>query len=220
MLLVGMGGLGCPAALALAQAGVRALTLVDPDVVEPSNLHRQVWYREADVGRAKVEVAAERLRAAFPGLAVDAQVRALDEAQAREEFPRHPVVLDGVDGAATKFALARAALACGVPLIHGGVLRLEGLAVRLEPGGPCLQCLFDGPPQRALTCAQAGVLGSVAGLVGALQASLALRAEPRPGESTLLRVDGRAMTVRAVPLKRDPACPACGPQRTALWKAS
>lgn len=220
MLIVGMGGLGCPAALALAQAGVRSLTLVDPDVVEPSNLHRQVWYREDDVGRHKVEVAADRLRAAFPGLSVHAQVRALDEAAARDEFPRHPVVIDGVDGAATKFALARAALACGVPLIHGGVLRLEGLAVRLEPGGPCLGCLFDGPPERALSCAQAGVLGSVAGLVGALQAALALRPEPKAGEAGLLRVDGRRMTVRTVALRKDPACPACGPQRTALWKAS
>lgn len=207
--MVGVGGLGCPASLGLALAGARHLTLVDFDRVELSNLHRQPWFTEADVGEPKVEVAARRLRAAFPGLGIDAQQRRLEPREAAECFAGHQVAIDGVDDGAFKFALSRASREASVPLVHGGVIRLEGLAFRIEVNGPCLECLFEGPPPNAPTCAQAGVLGTVAGVVGALQAELALRSEPTPGEARLLRVDGRSGAVREVSLRRAVDCPVC-----------
>jgi len=209
VLVVGLGGLGCPASLELARAGC-ALTLIDPDVVELSNLHRQPWHRDADVGRPKVESAAEKLRAAFPRLSVEALARRLDERNARELFERHDAVVDGTDGIAVKFLLSDTAVQTGRPLAWGGVLRLEGQAMRIRPGGPCLRCLFETPPADAPTCAQAGVLGSVAGVIGALQARLLLAPPEDPGVAHLHVFDGLSLSMRRLKVRRAKDCSACG----------
>ncbi len=207
-LIVGMGGLGCPAALGLARSGVRRLTLIDPDRVELTNLHRQLLHRAEDLGRPKVESAAERLRALFSSLVVETHLRRLDAANADALFHAHEVVIDGTDAPATKLLMSDAAVRTGIPLIYGGVLRWAGQAMRIERGGPCLRCLFEeSAAQGAPSCAQAGVMGSVAGMVGALQAQLACAG--RPGE--LHVIDGLKLSGRTVRIRPAPDCPTCAP---------
>lgn len=215
VLVVGAGGLGCPASLALARAGVTRMTLADPDRVEIHNLHRQLWYRSSDIGQVKVTAAADRLRAAFPALEVEARPIKVDAESAGALFREHDLVIDGTDGAADKFALSDAAARTGVTLIYGGVLRLEGQAMAIRRGGPCLRCLFDAVPsgEDAPSCAQAGVLGSMAGVIGGLQALLGLRelqGGAPAGTSTLHVVNGRSLTSRQVTVKKAADCPACG----------
>jgi molybdopterin-synthase adenylyltransferase len=207
VLIVGVGGLGCPVSLALARAGVNTLTLIDPDVVELTNLHRQPWHHLADVGKPKVRSAAEKLARAFPEVRVEALQERVDAQNAERLFRAHALVIDATDGVQTKFLLSDTSVLTGTPLIYGGVLRFEGLAMRIERNGPCLRCLFEVPPDDAPTCAQAGVLGSMAGLIGGLQAELALRPNAAKGESALQVVDGRALTFRTVRVKRRADCP-------------
>lgn len=210
VLIVGVGGLGCPASLALARSGVPRLTLLDPDLVEASNLHRQPWHHLADVGRAKVDSAATKLERSFSGLQIAAIRGRLDAQNAEHFFRSHSVVVDATDGVNTKFLISDASVLTGTPAIYGGVVRLEGMAMRIESGGPCLRCLFEAPPDQGPTCAQAGVLGSVAGLIGGLQASLALREGGVVGESVLHVVDGRQLTFRRVRVRRRADCAGCG----------
>ena len=135
----------------------------------------------------------------------------LTEANAESLFRAHELVIDATDGVETKFLLSDTSVRTGTPLIYAGVLRFEGLAMRIEPGGPCLRCLFESPPDDAPTCAQAGVLGSMAGLMGGLQATLALQSPaPRAGEAMLQVIDGRSLTFRAVKVRRRADCAACG----------
>ncbi|MFL5318004.1 MAG: HesA/MoeB/ThiF family protein, partial [Myxococcaceae bacterium] len=157
VLIIGAGGLGCPASLALAKDGVASLTLADPDVVDPTNLHRQPWHRTSDVGRPKVESAAEKLRAAFPQLEVRPLRTSVDHSNALELFSKHDLVIDATDGVLTKFLLSDAGVKTGIPLIHGGVLRMQGQVMAIAPAGPCLRCLFEAPPapDAIPTCAQA-----------------------------------------------------------------
>lgn len=215
VLIVGLGGLGCPVSLALAAEGVRRFTFVDPDTVELTNLHRQPWHHTADLGRPKVVSASERLRKAFPSAEVNARIDRLDEQNALELFGQHTLVIDGTDRIDAKFLLSDAAVRAGVPLIYGGVLKMEGQAMAIRPGGPCLRCLFETPPSddAVPTCAQAGVLGPVAGYVGALQALLALtllRGEGRTDELELLRVfDAGALAQRTVRIRRARDCVRC-----------
>jgi molybdopterin-synthase adenylyltransferase len=217
VLIVGAGGLGCPASLALARAGVGTITLVDPDCVDPSNLHRQLWFRTSDVGRPKVDVAAARISAAFPGVRAVPLRASLGESNAESLFRAHEVVVDATDGIATKFLLSDAAVLTGTPLVHGGVLRLEGQAMEISRGGPCLRCLFERPPDpdEIPTCAQAGVLGSVAGVVGAMQARIALERLRHlngrlEGQSILRIFDGATLKTREVVVRRAVDCAACG----------
>ena len=215
VLIVGAGGLGCPASLALARAGVARLTIADPDKVEISNLHRQLWYRSSDVGQMKVNAAADRLRAAFPALELDTRPVKVDASTADALFREHDVVIDGTDGVADKFALSDAAVRTGVTLIHGGVLRLTGQAMAIRRGGPCLRCLFDVVPsaEDAPSCAEAGVLGSMAGVIGGLQAMLAieeLKGGAVAGASMLHVIDGRTLSSRQVTVKKTAGCPGCG----------
>lgn len=186
------------------------LTLVDADVVELSNLHRQPLHHDADLGRAKVESAAEKLRAQFPALGLELHQARVTATNAEALFRAHDVVLDCTDGVHTKFLLSDASVLTGVPLIYAGVLRFEGLAMRLQPDGPCLRCLFETPPDDVPTCAQAGVLGSMAGVMGGLQAELALKPNAAPGVSLLHVVDGHAFSFRAVKVKKRADCVACG----------
>jgi adenylyltransferase/sulfurtransferase len=222
VLVIGVGGLGCPASLALSMAGVRTLALVDPDRVEESNLHRQLWYRRSDLGKLKVETAAIRLRRAFPRSQIEPIAVRVDERNVDALLRAHSVAIDGTDGMETKFMLSDAAVRCAVPLVYGGVLGMQGQAMLIAPGGPCLRCLFEAPPtpDDAPRCSEAGVLGSVAGVVGAVQAAFAyqvLRRRADPGK--LVSIDGRSLRQRAIAVRRAADCPACGRWRTigAKW---
>lgn len=210
VLIVGAGGLGCPVSLALAQKGVPHLTLIDDDVVDVTNLHRQPWHRAADLGAPKVDSAMTKLRDAFPKLSLSAHRERVDHRNALTHFRAHDLVIDATDGVRTKFLLSDAAVISSVPLIYGGVLRFEGLAMRIERGGPCLRCLFEKPPEDAPTCAQAGVLGSMAGLIGGLQAELAVTPLTTPEVSILRVADGLHLTFRSVKVKKRSDCAACG----------
>ena len=210
--IIGMGGLGCPAAVALAQAGVRRLTLVDGDVVEQSNLHRQPLFGPEDVGRPKVEVAQERLARAFPGLELETLRRRVGADDVVPLLARHALAIDGTDSVAAKFLLSDAVAKVGTPLVSGGVVQWGGQAMRIDPGGACLRCLYGTAPREdeVPTCARAGVLGSLAGVLGALQASLALGPPSAEGLSTLHVVDGRSLRFRTLTVRRAPGCPGCG----------
>jgi adenylyltransferase/sulfurtransferase len=214
-LVVGVGGLGCPASAALAVAGVRRFTLVDPDCVELANLHRQPWHRTPGIGRPKVLSARAGLVAAFPDAQVEVLEGRLDAGNAESLFRAHDLVIDATDQILAKFLLSDVAVLTGVPLVYGGVVRLEGQAMRVRKGGPCLRCLFESPPPDDVVprCAQVGVLGPVAGYVGALQALLGLewlRGEAAAGDREALRIfDAAALTQRTIQVRRAPDCPAC-----------
>jgi molybdopterin-synthase adenylyltransferase len=212
VVVIGMGGLGCPAAVALAEGGVRRLTLVDGDVVEISNLHRQPLYGAEDVGRYKVAVAAERLRRAYPGLEIETWQHAVTAGEAGGLLARHALGIDGTDSVAAKFFLSDAVAQAGVPLVSGGVVQWEGRAMRIDPGGACLRCLYGEQPaeEDVPTCARAGVLGSLAGAVGALQAALALGPALERGASALHVLDGRTLRFRTLTVRRASGCPGCG----------
>jgi len=174
--VVGLGGLGCPAAQVLAAAGVGRLLLVDGDRVELSNLHRQVLYGEGDVGRPKVEAAADRLRERGGPLEVTAVERTVGEEDAAELLAGADLVLDATDNPAARRALDAATRALGIPLVHGALYRFEGrVAVLNHAGGPSYADLFPDEDHRAGTCAEAGVLGMLPGIVGNIQALEAVK---------------------------------------------
>ena len=176
ILLVGAGGLGSPAALVLARAGAARLTLIDDDVVDRTNLHRQVLYGDEDVGRPKVERAAARLRT--EGASVETIEGRLLPDRAVELVSRFDLVVEGADNFATKFLASDACRLAGVPLVSAGAVRWTGWALAWHPGaaGACLRCVFeDIPRDRVETCAEAGVVGAVVGVIGALEAALAQR---------------------------------------------
>lgn len=210
--VIGMGGLGCPAAVALALAGARRLTLVDGDLVETSNLHRQPLYGPEDVGRPKVEVARQRLQRAFPGVEVEAWVQRVGPAEVDPLLSRHALAIDGTDSVEAKFLLSDAVSRTGTPLVSGGVVQWGGQALRIDPGGACLRCLYGTAPREdeVPTCARAGVLGSLAGVLGSLQAALALGPPSPAGQSTLHVVDGRSLRFRTLTVRQVPGCPGCG----------
>jgi len=209
-LVVGLGGLGCPASLVLAEAGIGQLTLADPDAVEASNLPRQPWHRPGDVGAPKVESASRGLRRAFPGVDVEALRAPVDEDNVERLFDGADLVIDGTDQIATKLLLSDWAVRTGTPLVHAGVLGMQGQVLLIAPQGPCLRCLFEEAPKDAPRCTQAGVLGTVAGVVGTFQGWIGaqvLQGHSRPG--VLWRFDGVRMRQRAVSLSRSPDCPEC-----------
>jgi adenylyltransferase/sulfurtransferase len=210
--IIGMGGLGCPAAVALAAAGTRRLTLVDGDVVDTSNLHRQPLYGPEDVGRPKVEVARERLAGAFPGLELETWRKRIGRPDVDALLAGHALAIDGTDSVEAKFLLSDSVARTRTPLVSGGVVQWGGQAMRIDPEGACLRCLYGTPPgeDEVPTCARAGVLGSLAGVLGALQASLALGPPSAEGQSTLHVVDGRSLRFRTLVVRRVPGCPGCG----------
>jgi len=172
------------------------------------------------VGRLKAESAAAGLARAFPGLSTEALSERVGADNAEALFRAHDIVIDATDGTATKFFLSDVAVLTGVPLVYGGVLRMQGQAMRIDPDGPCLRCLYEAPPppDAVPTCAQAGVLGSMAGLVGAIQAMLALERlsgaiGPARGEAVLHVIDGGALTGRTVRVRRAEDCLGCAPGR-------
>ena len=173
VLIVGVGGLGAPAALRLAAAGVGTLGLIDGDTVDLSNLHRQIIYRTADVGRPKVVAAAERLAARYPKVAVRGFAERLTAHNFAHIFGDFDFVIDATDGVASKYLVNDAAVLCRVPFSHAGVLALHGQTMTVIPGrSACLRCLFPTPPSpdELPTCQEAGVIGPVVGSIGILQA--------------------------------------------------
>lgn len=215
VLVVGAGGLGAPALISLASRGVDWITVMDPDRVEESNLHRQILYGEADVGAPKVEVAALALSVRF-GVRVEARMEAF-RAEARGVVAEHDVVLDATDGFETKLALNDACVDHAVPYVFGGVVGYEGQVMAVRPGHACLRCLFEDapPPGAAPTCTELGILGPIAGIVAARQAALAcaaLSAEPL-GADRIWLYDGRRDRAREVELRRMPDCRGCGPNQ-------
>lgn len=214
--IVGVGGLGCPAALYLAAAGIGTLGLIDPDRVHVSNLHRQILYGDGDVGRLKCDVAAERLAAINPLVAIERHSVALAAHNALEILAGYDVVLDGTDNFPARYLVNDACVLLGRPNVYGSVLRFEGrLSVFCTPDGPCYRCLFPvpPPPESVPDCATAGVLGVMPGQIGVLQATEAVKWLTGSGDplvGRLLLVDALRMRFRTVTLERDPACPACG----------
>jgi adenylyltransferase/sulfurtransferase len=213
--IVGLGGLGSPAAMYLAAAGVGHLRLADHDTVELSNLQRQILHGTADVGRAKTASGSERLRALNPEPELELVDQRLDARTARELASGADVVLDGSDNFDTRFAVNEACVAQGVPLISGAVIRMEGQLAGLRPDlpeRPCYRCVFPETGDEAETCSETGVLASLPGVIGSLQATEALKLIAGLGEaldSRLLTLDALTLRWRDLRLRRDPACPVC-----------
>jgi len=203
VVVIGAGGLGCPVALGLVEAG-HAVRLVDDDVVDLSNLQRQVLYATHDVGRPKVEAARERLAERVAGARVEGLATRLDAGNADEVLAGAALVVDATDDPAARFVINDWALAHGRRAVLGGIHRFSGLVMAVAPGASCFRCLFEEDQQgTAPTCAQVGVLGALAGLVGHLEVERAL----------LLMADPAARRVRRVAVPKDPDCPGCGARR-------
>jgi adenylyltransferase/sulfurtransferase len=214
--VVGVGALGCAAAAALARAGVGRLLLVDPDVVELSNLHRQLLHRTADLGRAKVDSAAAARAARHPATALETRQARVDATSADTLLGAADCIVDATDGLATKFLLNDAAVRLGTPLVHAGIVRFLGQLMTILPGKTaCYRCLFEAPPAAGdvPSCQEAGVLGSIAGTIGLLQAAEVIRYLTGTGvllTVRLLTYDALTGRWRYVRLRRNPGCRACG----------
>ncbi|MDB4879511.1 MAG: UBA/THIF-type binding protein [Gemmatimonadetes bacterium] len=216
VLVVGAGGLGSPAALYLAAAGIGTIGLVDVDVVDASNLQRQLLHATADIGRSKLDSARDRLHGVNPHVTVVPHAVRLSSSNALEIVRAYDLVLDGSDNFATRYLVSDACVLTGRPNVHGAVFRFEGQAsVFSTADGPCYRCLFPEPPppDSIPNCAEGGVLGVLPGLIGTIQATEALKLVLGIGRSLagrLLLVDALTMEYRAMAVPRDPACPACG----------
>ncbi len=215
VLVVGVGALGCAAASTLAAAGIGRLSLVDPDRVERSNLHRQLLHRAADLGRPKVESARTALAARHPALAIEIAPVRFDAGNAARLVHGHACVVDATDGIATKFLVNDLVVGLRTPLVHAGIVRFLGQLMTILPGrSACYRCLFGAPPAEGSvpSCQEAGVLGSLAGTIGTLQAAEAIRLVTGTGTllaDRLLTYDALAGRWRHVRLRRNPACPGC-----------
>jgi adenylyltransferase/sulfurtransferase len=224
VLLIGAGGLGCPLAQYLAAAGVGRLGLVDFDVVEVSNLQRQVLYGSADVGRPKVEVMRERIGALNPDVRVQTFREQLTSENALELFRDFDVVIDGTDNFPTRYLSNDACVLLGKPNVYGAILRFEGQASTFDARrGPCYRCLFPEPPPPGSvpSCAEGGVLGVLPGIIAMIQATEAVKLIAGVGEPLLgrfLHYDALSMRFNEFRFEKDPACPVCGesPTVTAL----
>jgi len=215
-LCIGAGGLGSPAALYLAAAGIGTLGLVDADRVDASNLQRQILYGTGDVGKPKVEQASSRLRDSNPDIEIVRHDARLTSANATEIVAPYDVVIDGSDNFPTRYLSNDVCVFARKPNIYGSVFRFEGQASVFAPhlGGPCYRCLFPEPPPpgAAPSCAEAGVLGVLPGIIGLIQATEALKLILGAGETLagrLLHFDALKMKFREFNLRRDPACPVC-----------
>jgi adenylyltransferase/sulfurtransferase len=216
VLMIGAGGLGSPAALYLAAAGVGTLGIIDEDVVDDSNLQRQVLHTTERIGMAKTESARQTLTALNPDVEVVAYNERLTSTNIDRILPGYDLVVDGTDNFPTRYLLNDASVKHDVPVVHASIFRFEGQMTVFKPhDGPCYRCLFPEPPPAELapSCAEGGVLGVLPGIMGTLQASEALKlllgiGEPLVGR--LLLVDALEASFHEVTLKRDPNCPVCG----------
>ena len=221
VLLIGAGGLGSPASLYLAAAGVGTLGIVDDDVVDESNLQRQIAHSTQRLGDPKVESARDTLTALNP----DVEVKTFNERLSSENIDRilgegWDVIVDGADNFPTRYLVNDASVWHGIPVVHGSIYRFEGQATVFQPGeGPCYRCLFPTPPppELAPSCAEGGVLGVLPGVIGSLQANETIKLLAGIGEplvGRLLLFDALSATFTEVTLRRDPDCPVCGEHPT------
>lgn len=221
--LIGAGGLGSPVALYLTAAGIGRITLIDDDLVDLSNLQRQVLHRSTDVGAPKVESGRRTLQALNPDVLIDAKRTRLLASNVEDLLGGHNVVIDGSDNFSTRYLVNDACVRLGIPLVYGAVQGFDGQVSVFWPaqeGGSCYRCLFPEPPSAALApnCAEAGVLGVLPGVIGMLQAVEAIKLILELGDSlsgTLLQFDALGMQFNRLRLMRDPACPRCGDNVTA-----
>src|SRR5277367_3796980 len=219
VLCIGTGGLGAPLGLYLAAAGVGRIGLVDFDVVDTTNLQRQVLFGTSDVGRPKTEAAAERLRNLNPDIQIDTFETQLTSANALELFKDYDIIVDGTDNFPTRYLVNDACILLGKPNVYGSIFRFEGqVTIFGVPDGPCYRCLYPEPPPPGLvpSCAEGGVLGVLPGIVGSLQALETIKLILGKGESLsgrLVLFDALAMKFRELKLKKNAHCPVCGPQR-------
>ncbi len=213
---MGVGGLGAPLGLYLAAAGVGRIGLVDFDVIEESNLQRQVLYSTYDISKQKLEVATERLEALNPGIQVDAYETRLTSDNALDILSQYDVVVDGTDNFPTRYLVNDASVLLGKPNVYGSIFRFEGqVSVFDASQGPCYRCLYPEPPPPGLvpSCAEGGVLGVLPGVVGSLQANEVLKVLLGKGDllvGRLLLFDALKMKFRELKLRKDPGCPICG----------
>ena len=216
VLLVGAGGLGSPVALYLSAAGVGTLGLVDFDSVDLSNLQRQILHGSSGIGSPKIDSARDRLRDINPNVHVEAYETRFTAANALDIARDYDLIIDGTDNFATRYLVNDTSVLLGIPNVYGSVYRFEGQAsVFGAPDGPCYRCRFREPPPPDLipSCAEAGVLGVVPGLIGTIQATEAIKILLGLGDTLvgkLLLFDAMTMTFRSLEIRRDPECPACG----------
>ena len=220
VLLIGAGGLGSPAALYLAAAGVGTLGIVDSDVVDATNLQRQILHNTERLGRSKVESARETITALNPDVKVIGYEERLTAANIDRIISGYDVIVDGADNFPTRYLVNDASVKHKIPVVHGSIYRFEGQMTVFKPGeGPCYRCLFHQPPppELAPSCAEAGVLGVLPGIVGSIQANEAIKLLLGIGEPLIgryLLFDALDTTFREVKLRRDPECPVCGEHPT------
>jgi adenylyltransferase/sulfurtransferase len=216
VLVVGAGGLGSPIALYLAAAGVGTVGLIDADVVDLSNLQRQIIHHTSDIGRPKVLSAQEKMVAINSDVRVVPYQENLHADNALKIFGDFDYVIDGTDNFPAKFLMNDAAYFAKKPLVHGGILRFEGQIFTILPGmSACYRCIFPEPPPAGLipTCQEAGVLGALAGLIGTLQGTEVLKlilGIGKPLTDRILKYDALRTQFREVPIRRNPNCPLCG----------
>ncbi|HTY54702.1 MAG TPA: HesA/MoeB/ThiF family protein [Candidatus Binataceae bacterium] len=216
VLIIGVGGLGVPAAMALARSGAASLTLADAEAVELSNLARQVIYRTSDIGQPKVRAAARRLQSGFPGSAIECIEQEISADNAEQIIAAHDFVIDGTDNPEVKFLINDVCIATRKPFTYGGVLGLRGQAMTVIPGRTaCLRCLFEEPPLDAeiASCRDAGILGPIAAAIGGIQAAEAIAfisgATPELA-GRMLTYDATGISrIRVTTVKPRPGC-ACG----------
>ena len=217
VLILGAGGLGTPAALALAAAGATRIGVVDDDRVDASNLHRQVLFTDADLGQPKVTAFARALARRFPALQLEPYALRFDASNALELLEPYDILLDGTDNFAAKFLANDAAVLAGKPLVHGAAVGLGGQLLTVPARGrPCYRCLFEELPAPGVgpSCAEAGVLGPVPGVIGALagvEAARLVKGETPAFVGRLVQYDSRSMSVRTVRFNPNPLCAVCGP---------
>ena len=220
ILIVGVGGLGSPAALYLAAAGVGTLGLIDSDVVDLSNLQRQIIHHTSDVGRPKVLSAKEKIQALNPDVHVVLHEDRFTARNALDLVRDYSIVIDGVDNFPAKFLINDACYFAETPLVHGGILRFDGRVTTIIPKqSACYRCVFKQPPPPGLvaSCQEAGVIGVLAGVIGTIQATEALKLVlgiGRPLTDRMLDFDARRMVFREIPVTRNPRCPLCGDHPT------
>src|SRR6266849_6694961 len=216
VLLVGAGGLGSPAGYYLAAAGVGTIGIIDADVVDESNLQRQILHNTHRIGQYKAESARETIEALNPDVKVVTYIERLDESNVGRIIADYDVIIDGTDNFPTRYLLNDAAIIANKPVVHGSVFRFEGQLTVFKPHeGPCYRCLYPEPPppELAPSCAEAGVLGVLPGIIGLLQATETIKLLLNIGDplvGRLLTYDGRAGEFSELRLFRDPECPACG----------
>ena len=220
VLCIGAGGLGSPLALYLAAAGVGTLGIVDFDVVDFTNLQRQIIHSTADVGRPKLQSAAEKLKGINPDIELRPFETRLTSQNALDMFREFDMVVDGTDNFATRYLVNDACVLTGKPNVYGSIFRFEGqVSVFATEEGPCYRCVYPEPPPPGLvpSCAEGGVLGVLPGLVGIMQATEAIKLILGAGQpliGRLLLVDALGMKFRELKLRKDPDCPVCGKHRT------